>query len=461
MKQTLRFILGSTAFTLLFLSINSGGQGSWLEKPAYGGMTPTQPLKLLVLQKALTYQKLHMIESGFEYELLQQFAADSGYDLQIKPMSNEKELLRRLRQGKGDMAAARFSDLNPILDDESVLRSPAYDEGKLSLVCRHGVLVQWNNSGNLDPETNKWKLLINPTSADARWSVTLKKQAPALKISTRVNASGPQLLKALKDEKADCTVMDHLEAQYQLRAFQNLEIIKDISPNQNFFFLIARTHPELQAQFHKWMARTAHKYLVSQAKARVKGKASDLSAREEQRFALDREQILPKYSLLLQKHAAEFGLPWQLMAAISYQESRWNPEAESITGVKGFMQLTNETAEHLGVEDREDPGQSIWGGVKYIKMLINRQPKSLSFKDRLALALATYNVGPAHMQDAQKLALKLGKNPYSWKDLQTVLPLLAEDDYLPELKYGPARGTEPVIYVKRVFSYLELMSVQI
>jgi membrane-bound lytic murein transglycosylase F len=461
MKQTLRFILGSMAFTLLFLSINSGGPGSWLEKPAYGGVTPPQPLKLLVLQKALTYQKLHLIESGFEYELLQQFAADSGFDLQIKLVSNEKELLRRLSQGKGDMAAARFSDSSPNLDSESVLKSQAYDEGRISLVCRHGVFVQWSGSGNLDPETNKWKLLINPTSMEARWATDLKKQAPDVKVSTRLNASNQQLLKSLKDEKADCTVMDHLEAQYHLRVFQNLEIIKDISPTQNFFFLISSSRPELQSQFHKWMTRTAHKYLVSQAKARVKGKASELSPREEQRFALDREQILPKYSLLLQKHAAEFGLPWQLMAAISYQESRWNPEAQSMTGVKGFMQLTNETAEHLGVEDREDPGQSIWGGVKYIKMLINRQPKSLSFKDRLALALATYNVGPAHMQDAQKLALKLGKNPYSWKDLQTVLPLLAEDDYLPELKYGPARGLEPVIYVKRVFSYLELMSVQI
>lgn len=448
MKQTLRFILGTLTFTMMFISVNSGGKGWWLEKPAYGETANAKPLHLLVVQKPLTYQKLHMIESGFEYELLQQFAFDSGYNLQIKVMKNEKELLKRLSQGQGDMAAARFSELT--LKNSAFLKSPIYDQEKTSLVCREGTEFD-----------GRWKLLINPDTTEARWALFFQQANSQLKISKRVNASAQQLLKALKQGTADCTLVDRLEAQYHLRAFSSLKIAKDISPAQSFFFLISNLRPDIEIQFRKWMTRTAHKYLVSQAKARLKGKASELSSREEQRFATDREQILPKYSSLLQKHAAEFGLPWQLLAAIAYQESRWNPEAESFTGVKGFMQLTNETAEHLGVEDREDPAQSIWGGVKYIKMLINRQPKNLVFKDRLALALATYNVGPAHMLDAQKLALKLGKNPYSWKDLQTVLPLLAEADYLPELKYGPARGHEPVTYVKRVFSYLELMSVPI
>jgi membrane-bound lytic murein transglycosylase F len=429
-----------------------------LEAPAYGEVADAKPLQVLVVQKPLTYQKLHLIESGFEYDLLQQFAQDSGYHLQIEVMKNEKELVRRLREGHGDMAAARFSDLNS--NASSFLRSPIYDEEKTSLVCRDDVTVVLNSAGELNADS-RWKLLINPDSAEAHWSTHFKKQAPLLKIATRLNASSQQLLKSLKQGTADCTLMDHLEAQYHLRALSNLRIVKDISPALSFFFLISNSHPELETQFRKWMTRTAHKYLVSQAKAHIKGKASELTRKEEERFAIDREQILPKYSPLIRKHAAEFGLPWQLMAAIAYQESRWNPEAESFTGVKGFMQLTNETAEHLGVEDREDPSQSIWGGIKYIRILINRQPKNLTFKNRLALALATYNIGPAHMQDAQKLAVKLGKNPYSWRDLQSVLPLLAEEDYLPDLKYGPARGQEPVTYVKRVFSYLELMSVPI
>ncbi len=458
MKQFLRFLLGAAAFTLLFLSINGSGNGWWLEHNAYGGMADAKPLELLVLPKALTYQKIHLIESGFEFELLQQFALDEGFNLNVKVIKSEKELLKRFAKGEGDLAAGRFSDLNPGL--QNFQKTIRYDEDKAALVCHEDIDVEFTDRGELNPDT-KLKMIVNAKSLEASWTQHFKHQAKKLKISTQVNASSQELLKAIKLRNADCTVMNRLDAQYHLRAFTNLKIVKDISPVQSFFFLISDGRPELQAQFHKWMTRNAQHFLVTQAKARVKGKVSELTLHDQRRFAMDREQILPKYFSILRKHAAEFGLPWQLMAAIAYQESRWNPEAESFTGVKGFMQLTSETAEHLGVEDREDPAQSIWGGVKYIKMLINRQPKGLLFRDRLALALATYNVGPAHMMDAQKLALKLGKNPYLWKDLQTVLPLLAEEDYLSELKYGPARGQEPVTYVKRVFSYLELMSVQI
>jgi membrane-bound lytic murein transglycosylase F len=458
MKQFLRFLLGAAAFTFLFLSINGSGNGWWLERTAYGGMADAKPLELLVLPKALTYQKIHLIESGFEFELLQQFALDAGYNLKIKVIKSEKELLKRMSRGEGDMAAGRFSNLDQRLN--SFNKTIHYDEDKASLVCRNDVAMSFTESGELDPDT-RLKMVVNANSIEAKWTQHFKHQAKRLKISTQIRASAQELLKAIKQKNADCTLMNRLDAQFHLRAFTNLKILKDISPLQSFFFLVSHERPELQSQFHKWLTKNSQHFLVAQTKARVRGKISELTIHDQRRFANDREQILPKYFSIIRKHAAEFGLPWQLMAAIAYQESRWNPDAESFTGVKGFMQLTSETAEHLGVEDREDAAQSIWGGVKYIKMLINRQPKGLLFRDRLALALATYNVGPAHMMDAQKLALKLGKNPYSWKDLQTVLPLLAEADYLPELKYGPARGTEPVIYVKRVFSYLELMSVQI
>ncbi len=459
MKQILRFILGSMAFAVLFAAVNGISGGGWLEKTAYGGVADAKPLHLLVIAKPLTFQKFHMIESGFEYELLQQFAVDEGFQLKVQIMRNEKELYKRLASGnKADMAAARFSEFHP--KASAFIKTANYDEEKSALVCHQDVNVDFNSSGSLEPG-NRWKLVINANSLEQTWSAHFKKQAPQLKVATRINASSWQLLKSIRQRTADCTVLDRLEAQMLLRAMPTLRIVKDISPTQSFFFLVANQRPDLEIHFRKWMTRNAHKYIVSQAKARVKGKASELTAREQKQFARDREEVLPKYSNIIRKHASDFGMPWQLMAAIAYQESRWNPEAQSFTGVKGFMQLTAETAEHLGVDDREDPEQSIWGGIKYIKMLLDRQPKGLLFKDRLALALATYNVGPAHMIDAQKLALKLGKNPYAWKDLQTVLPLLAEEQYLPHLKYGPARGQEPVIYVRRVLSYLELMSVQI
>ena len=73
------------------------------------------------------------------------------------------------------------------------------------------------------------------------------------------------------------------------------------------------------------------------------------------------------------------------------------------------------------------------------------------------MALAAYNVGMGHIKDAQRLAERMDKNPYSWKDLRTVLPLLAKKQYYKSLRYGYARGWEPVQYVKRIRAYHTLL----
>jgi membrane-bound lytic murein transglycosylase F len=170
------------------------------------------------------------------------------------------------------------------------------------------------------------------------------------------------------------------------------------------------------------------------------------------------ETTLPQYQSAFKKAGRDHNLPWQLVASVAYQESHWNPDARSFTGVRGLMQLTTETALHLGVEDRTDPEQSIKGGSKYLRTLYNGTPRGLNSKDRMALALAAYNVGLAHLKDAQKLAEKMGKNPNSWRQLREVLPLLADPEYAEQLQYGTARGHETVEFVERVKSFYSLMN---
>lgn len=441
----------------LTASLN-GCEALFHQKAAYGNSSEQKTLRLVAVKGPLTYQQLHQLKSGFEYEILQHFALDMGYRLKIKLVKNKKQLVQEIQAGRADVGAARLTDF--LIRDSELPRSPVYDEEKQSLVCRKGVKVSFDSRGELDSR-NKWKLAINYPRTEKELIQNFRDSAPKLKITTFYKSSSLTILKRITKGKIECTLMDRLEAQYFLKAFPKLKIVKDISPAYPYFFLIAKKRTDLSLQLRYWMTKAARHQVLSKTKSRVKDKPSALSNGDVRRFAKDRKKVLPQYSHLFKKHSQNFGVPWQLAAAVAYQESKWNPDAESFTGVKGFMQLTQETAIHLGVEDRLDPNQSIWGGIKYIKMLIDRQPKGLPFNERLALALATYNVGPAHMLDAQKLARRLGKNPYSWKDLKEVLPLLADKAYLPYLKYGPARGNEPVEYVHRVFGYLDLITVQI
>ena len=167
---------------------------------------------------------------------------------------------------------------------------------------------------------------------------------------------------------------------------------------------------------------------------------------------------LPRYRALFEQASKDHDIPWTLLAAQSYQESHWNPKAKSPTGVRGLMMLTQPTAKAMGVDNRLDPAQSVEGGARYLRRMLSRVPESVTGDDRLWLALAAYNVGFGHLRDARVLAERLGRDPDRWHELDQVLPLLAKKQYYRDLRYGYARGSEPVIYVQRIRNYQEILA---
>ena len=164
------------------------------------------------------------------------------------------------------------------------------------------------------------------------------------------------------------------------------------------------------------------------------------------------EAILPKFEPLFTKHKGN--LDWRLLAAIAYQESHWNPDATSPTGVRGMMMLTKDTAERMKITDRTDPEQSIKAGSEYLHWLIEQIPDSINNDDRIWFALAAYNMGLGHLLDARRLTKSLGGNADNWLDVKKNLPLLAEKRYYTNLKYGYARGYEAVQYVENIRRYM-------
>lgn len=166
-----------------------------------------------------------------------------------------------------------------------------------------------------------------------------------------------------------------------------------------------------------------------------------------------------RYAPTFKQAADQHDIPWRLLAAQAYQESHWNWKAKSPTGVRGIMMLTRNTAASLGIRNRLDPEQSIQGGAKYLVRMEARLPSQVKEPDRVYMALAAYNIGMGHLKDARRLALRLGKNPNQWDHLKTVLPLLRQKKYYRTLRYGYARGNEPVQYVERIRAYRKLMKV--
>ncbi len=170
--------------------------------------------------------------------------------------------------------------------------------------------------------------------------------------------------------------------------------------------------------------------------------------------------MLPQYRRQLQQAQEATGIEWRLLAAVAYQESQWDPLATSETGVRGLMQLTEETARHLGVVDRLDPKASIHAAARYLRLLKEKLPARIPEPDRTWFALAAWNIGLGHLEDARVLAQKQKLNPDLWNDVKKALPLLAQPEYHVEAKNGYARGGMPVAFVDRVRGYYDILLAQ-
>jgi soluble lytic murein transglycosylase-like protein len=166
---------------------------------------------------------------------------------------------------------------------------------------------------------------------------------------------------------------------------------------------------------------------------------------------------LPQYRDHFREAAERSGVDWRLLAAIGYQESRWDPLAVSPTGVRGLMMLTKQTSALMKVDDREDAAQSIHGGSRMMALILRQLPPQISGEDRIAMALAAYNQGLGHLLDARDLTAKRGGDPDHWADVRDALPLLSDPQWYAQTRYGYARGDEAVGYVAGVHKYYEAL----
>ena len=173
-------------------------------------------------------------------------------------------------------------------------------------------------------------------------------------------------------------------------------------------------------------------------------------------FISDMITKLPKYESLFKKASEDNNLDWKLLASISYQESKWNNDAVSPTGVKGVMMLTQNTAKMLKV-NRLNPNESIVGAARYFSNLLEKY-SAYNEITRTNLALASYNAGPNHINDILLLAKNNGDNIENWNVLKSYLYKLNQKKYYKKMKYGYARGWEAVQYIENVKQYYDIIT---
>jgi membrane-bound lytic murein transglycosylase F len=265
------------------------------------------------------------------------------------------------------------------------------------------------------------------------------------------------LLDGVANGSIDYTIADSTEFALAHDVHPELRIAFDFPGGQSLAWAVSARDPEFLSAIGGYFARVNGNGELAAIVQRYYGRTDNLEFVGPRGFMRDMQSRLPLYKKWFEEAAQQSSQDWRLLAAIGYQESKWNPSAASAAGAKGLMQLTDETASATNVNNPGDARQSIFGGAKYFKQVYEKIPSHVPEPDRTWFALAAYNIGYGHLEDARVLTQKAGRDPDSWQDVREFLPLLSQEYWYTQTENGYARGSEPVRYVDNVRGYRDLL----
>ena len=398
------------------------------------------------------YLDRHQNPIGPEFSLVSRFAESKGWTVNWTMHDSTAEVLQALEAGNTHLAAAGLTHLPS--RTERFTRGPAHTEITEQLVCHRDMRPMPRKPESM-PEVSI------AVTADSSYVETLNKLASAhegITFTEDDSRTTEVLLSEVAEQDIDCTVADSNIVQVMRRHFPHLEVAMNLTQGNNLGWYLPAGSDDLAGTTREWMNSTDGDEAIGYIESRYYAYIGEFDFVDLRALNRRIDERLPDFIDRFAEAETTTGMPADLLAALSYQESHWDPAAVSPTGVRGIMMLTRNTAESLGVMDRLDPVAAIDGGARYLADRHRRLPETIPEPDRTFLALASYNIGRGHLLDARQLARELGKNPDSWDDMKEVLPLKADKRYYPSTRYGYARGYEPVHYVQRIRNYRDVIS---
>jgi len=411
-------------------------------------------LRVVTRNSPATYFQDRNGETGFEYELVKRFAEDLGVTLQIDTADNLDDLFARLGRPAGPVLAAAGLVTSKSRQLHARFSLP-YLEVTPQIVYRNGQRRPTRPEDLLGK-----RILVLKGSSHADQLNTLKLEMPEMMNFEESDAvEVVDLLRMVDEGQIDLTLVDSNELAMNQVYFPNVRVAFDLGDARNLSWAVAPGEDDsLLKEVNAFLARVKENGTLQRLKDRYYGHVDVLGYVGAYTFAQHLQQRLPRYEQHFRRAAQNYDVDWRLLAAIGYQESLWQPSATSKTGVRGIMMLTQNTAQAMGVANRLDAKQSIGGGAKYFVLIRDSLPKSIEEPDRTWFALAAYNVGGAHLEDARKLAEAEGLNPNKWLDVKKMLPRLAQKQWYSKTRYGYARGGEPVHFVANIRRYYDILT---
>ncbi len=390
-------------------------------------------------------------EAGLEHDLARLFAERLKVKVRFLVQDSQPRAERMVAEGKADISAG------------GIIQNPEREGRPRFAPAYRSVTEQVLYGGDRPPPPDiaalgRGVLEIAAGSHHVATLKQLRRRHPSLRWRVSFGKNVNDLLNFTNDGLIDYTVADSDQALIMRRYYPNLRVAFDIGkPRQLAWALPKSEDASLYDEVARFFEDIRRNKTLDQLIDRYYGHAEAFDAALDSSLRRDYRQRLPRFKPLFVRAAERHNLDWRLLAAISYQESKWKSTAVSAEGVRGLMMLTGNTARELKVRDRFDAAQSISGGAFYLSQTLAAIPPHIPDPDRTWYALAAYNLGPGHLWDARDLVRSKGGDPDKWIEIKRVLPLLGKPSWYRNTKYGRARGGVAVHYVNSIRRYYDLL----
>ncbi len=407
-------------------------------------------LKVVTRNSPLAYYEGAAGPEGPEYELVRAFADRLGARLELRFARSTMSALAAVERNRAHLAAAGIvtSGVHP----PRVRFGPVVQHIDQYVIYR----VQ-DRLPRTAEDLAGGRIVVQRNSSHAAALGVLAERAPALTWTEVRGADALDLLGRVANREADFTVADSIEFSLGRHFFPDLRPAFRIAESEAVAWAVSPHGRDLLPELEDFFAEITADGRLAEVLERNRRALVRFDRVDAASFVAGVRDRLPRYQAWFQEAAEETGIDWRLLAAIGYQESRWDAAAISPTGVQGLMMLTAETARRVRITDRADARESILGGARYLRIVEATIPERIPDPDRTWLTLAAYNVGYGHLEDARILTQRRGQDPDRWPDVRDNLPLLAQERHYATLKRGYARGWEPVGFVRNVQTYAELL----
>lgn len=455
------FVSAAAAFILVYALVQwtvaddgPGDPWSGIEAERDLDIIANDTLRVIVLRDPLVWEETPKGERGLAWQWIARFAAAQGLKIRAVPMDHPHTMLAALWDGRADLIAA------PLFLDRTERRhyqqlAPFASATPMIVSLRPE--AHESSGASMGTAMDSAALAVTSPFAHRRyssWTPAAARRALHDSVTTE-----EELLTEVLLGRVPAAIVSRLRAEHEATRFPALQFEGPVGGPLPWRFVIRRHAPALRKALESWQGDERELVALARLMKDHTGTVAPPGPLRTRRMKGIANDSISPFDRYFRAHGSGLAYDWQLLAAMAWKESRFDSTVTSRKGAMGIMQIMPRTAARFGLDTSSAMEDHIRAASRYLARLDTIWLRAIPDRhQRLRFVLASYNAGPAHIIDAQRLADQLGLDPTRWEGhVERAVLLLAKPRYYlrPGMKNGYCKGSQVFNYVRGVLAARE------